>query len=160
MDQLLNHPGFQKKLAAYAEQTGENLNLIQEEAAGYLRELYTQQKPLANIAAIQLSQFVLGRAYNRTIDVNPKELKAVTKLVRRHPVAFVMTHKTYIDMMVLGLVLARHGLPIPYIFAGINMDFMGLGQLGRQSGVIFIRRDIKDNQVYKLALRHFIAVLH
>ena len=60
-------------------------------------------------------------------------------------------------MMVLGLVLARHGLPIPYIFAGINMDFMGLGQLGRQSGVIFIRRDIRDNDVYKLALRHFIA---
>ncbi|MEZ4955652.1 MAG: hypothetical protein R2825_18980 [Saprospiraceae bacterium] len=49
-----------------------------------------------------------------------------------------MTHKTYVDMFVLALVLARHGLPIPYTFAGINMDFMGLGQLGRQSGVIFI----------------------
>ena len=159
MDQLLNDPNFQKKLAKHAEQMGENLGQIHAEAEGYLQELYTEHKPIANMIGLQLSQFVLSRAYNRTIDVNPEEMKEVAKMVRRHPVAFVMTHKTYIDMMVLGLVLARHGLPIPYIFAGINMDFMGLGQLGRQSGVIFIRRDIKENAVYKLALRHFIAHL-
>ncbi len=159
MEKLLNHPGFQKKLAKLAEQSGENLAQIHDEAGGYLQELYTEHKPIANVVGVQLSQFVLGRAYHPTIDVNPQEMKQVAKLVRRHPVAFVMTHKTYIDMMVLGLALARHGLPIPYIFAGINMDFMGLGQLGRQSGVIFIRRDIKENAVYKLALRHFIAHL-
>ncbi|MEO1262822.1 MAG: HAD-IB family hydrolase [Bacteroidota bacterium] len=159
MENLLNDAGFQKKLADLSQQTGDNLTEIQQEAAGYLKELYTQHKPIANVLTVQLSQFVLGRAYDKTIDVNPKEVKAVAKLVRRHPVAFVMTHKTYIDMLVLALVLARHGLPIPYIFAGINMDFMGIGQLGRSSGVIFIRRDIKDNRVYKLALRHFIAYI-
>ena len=157
MDQLLNYKGFQQKLAALAERKGENFEAIHMEAGTYLKELYTQHKPVANLIGVQLSQFVLGRAYDQTIDVNPKEVKEVAKLVRRHPVAFVMTHKTYIDMMVLALVLARHGLPIPYIFAGINMAFMGVGQLGRQSGVIFIRRDIRDNEVYKLALRHFIA---
>ena len=165
MDKLLKIPNlsrrdaFVAKLAQHAEQTSENLAAIQAEADGYLHELYTEHKPIANVIGIQLSQFVLGRAYDRTIDVDPQQVKEVAKLVRRHPVAFVMTHKTYIDMMVLGLVLARHGLPIPYIFAGINMDFLGVGQLGRQSGVIFIRRDIKENTVYKLALRHFIAHL-
>jgi putative phosphoserine phosphatase/1-acylglycerol-3-phosphate O-acyltransferase len=159
MEQLLNDPTFQKKLAHHAERTGENLAQVHEEAARYLQELYTLHKPIANMVGVQIGQYILSRAYNKTIDVNPTEVKEVAKLVRRHPVAFVMTHKTYVDMFVLALVLARHGLPIPYTFAGINMDFMGLGQLGRQSGVIFIRRDIKENPVYKLALRHFIAYL-
>jgi putative phosphoserine phosphatase / 1-acylglycerol-3-phosphate O-acyltransferase len=159
MDKILNDPGFQQTLASLAQQTGETFAQVHEEATEYLKELWTEHSPLANALGIQFGQFVLSRAYDKTIDVNPTELKEVAKLVRRHPVAFVMTHKTYIDMIVLGLVLARHGLPIPYIFAGINMDFMGLGQLGRQNGVIFIRRSIKENPVYKTTLRQFIAHL-
>jgi len=114
MDKLLNHPGFQKKLANHAEQTGENLGQVHEEAATYLQELYTQHKPIANVVGVQLGQYILSRAYDTTIDVNPTEVKEVAKLVRRHPVAFVMTHKTYVDMFVLALVLGRHGLPVPY----------------------------------------------
>ena len=53
--------------------------------------------------------------------------------------------------------LARHGLPIPHIFAGINMAFLGVGDIGRKAGVIFIRRSFKDNVIYKAALRHFIS---
>jgi putative phosphoserine phosphatase/1-acylglycerol-3-phosphate O-acyltransferase len=159
MEKLLNDSSFQQKLAAAAEQTGENFSKVQTEAAAYLRELYTEHKPVANLLAVELGQYVLSRAYEKNIDVNPAELRSVAKLVYRHPVAFVMTHKTYIDMFVLGLVLVRHGLPIPYTFAGINMDFLGLGQLGRQSGVIFIRRSFQDNPVYKITLRHFIAHL-
>ncbi|MEO1434688.1 MAG: HAD-IB family hydrolase, partial [Bacteroidota bacterium] len=95
----------------------------------------------------------------KTIDVNPDEIKELAKLMRRYPVAYVMTHKTYIDMMVLQIVLNQHGMPTPHIFAGINMSFMGLGELGRNTGLIFIRRSFKDNQVYKMTLRHFIATL-
>lgn len=159
MDKILNDSSFQQKLAAVAAQTGDSLANVQAEATSYLKELYTEHTPFANLMGVEIGQFILSRAYEKTIDVDPTELRAVAKLVYRHPVAFVMTHKTYIDMFVLGLVLARHGLPIPYTFAGINMDFLGVGQLGRQSGVIFIRRSFKDNPVYKATLRHFISHL-
>ncbi|HFA49001.1 MAG TPA: HAD-IB family hydrolase [Bacteroidetes bacterium] len=157
MEKILKDPGFQKKLAAIAEQKGESFAQVNEEAATYLKELYTEQKPIANLIGVQTAQYILSRGYDKTIDVNPTEIKQVAKLMQKHPVAFVMTHKTYIDMLVLGVVLARHGLPLPYIFAGINMSFMGLGQLGRQTGAIFIRRSFRDNPVYKATLRHFIA---
>ena len=159
MESLLNNTNFQKILTQLAEKQGVTYNHVYEDAAGYLKELYTTHQPLANIFGVQGAQYILQRGYNKTIDVNPPELKKLTKFARRHPIAYVMTHKTYIDMMVLGVVLARHGLPIPYTFAGINMAFVGLGQFGRQSGVIFIRRSFKENQVYKATLRHFIASL-
>ncbi|HFC00052.1 MAG TPA: HAD-IB family hydrolase, partial [Phaeodactylibacter sp.] len=132
---------------------------VYSQAKEYLKELYTQHRPVANVMGMELAQYILSRGYKKTIDVNPAEVKALTKLARRHPIAFVMTHKTYIDMFVLALVLARHGIPLPYTFAGINMDFMGFSQLARQNGVIFIRRSFKENEIYKATLRQFIASL-
>lgn len=159
MDKILDDPKYQELLTIYSSKYGENLDQVKSEAATYLKELYTTQQPFILEIATQISEYILNRGYDRTIDTDPEEIKALSKLMRRHPVAFVMTHKTYIDMMVLGVALARHGLPIPYIFGGINMSFFGLGELGRKSGVIFIRRSFKENHLYKLVLRFFIAHL-
>ncbi len=159
MQTILKDTTFQKTLLEIAEAQQMDFTEVEEKAAEYLGELYTIHQPVANIFATQMAQFILARGYEKTIDVNPAQLQALTKLARRHSIAFVMTHKTYIDMFVLGIVLQRHGLPIPNIFAGINMDFLGLGQFGRQNGVIFIRRSIKENLIYKATLRHFIGHL-
>jgi len=157
MDQIVNDNDFQKKLVEIADQFHLPIEEVRDDAVKYIKELYTTQTPLVDAMVVEASQYILGRAYDKTIDVNPNEMKALAKLMRHHSVAFVMTHKTYIDMMVLGLVLARHGLPVPHIFAGINMAFLGVGDIGRKAGVIFIRRSFKDNVIYKAALRHFIA---
>ncbi len=159
MDQILEDSKFQKTLEAISESSDQSIEQINREASEYLKELYCEQKPLVNAITLQISQFILERAYDKSIDVKASEIKNLSKLMRRHPVAFVMTHKTYIDMMVLGAVLIRYGLELPYTFAGINMSFLGLGELGRKSGVIFIRRSFKDNLVYKATLRHFISHL-
>ena len=157
MDQLLNDPKFQETLSEIAAASGETLEAVCEKAEEYWNELYSVHQPFANIMAMQMAQYILERGYEKTIDVNPAEIKALTKLARRHSIAFVMTHKTYIDMFVLGVVLARHGLPIPYTFAGINMAFLGLGQFGRRTGAIFIRRGTADDPIYRATLKHFIA---
>ncbi len=101
----------------------------------------------------------MGMVYERTIDVNPKEIKDLAKIMRRHLVAFVMTNKSYIDMFALGIALIRHGLPWPMIFAGVNLSFPGFAQLGRKIGIIFIRRSFRDNLIYKATLKHYIAAL-
>lgn len=159
MHEILQNPKYNALLEDYAEQNGEDIEEIRNEASEYLKELYTVQHPLLQTFAVQLSQFILNRGFDKTIDVNVEEVKNLSKIMRRHPVAFVMTHKTYIDMMVLGVALARHGLPIPYIFGGLNMSFLGLGELGRKSGVIFIKRSFKDNELYKRVLKFFISTL-
>jgi len=159
MNNILNKPAFLKELISISEQLNEPYENIHQEAAECLKELHTQHQPLANVIGLEFAQYILFRGYQKTIDTNSEQIKALTKLARQHPIAFVMTHKTYLDMFVLGIVLARHGIPLPSIFAGINLDLMGIGQLGRQNGVIFIRRSFKDDLIYKAALRHFIASL-
>ncbi len=159
MVEILNDPKYLELLQLHASKFGEDIEQVKVESETYLKELYTTQQPMLLAVATQLSEYILNRGYDRTIDTDPEEVKALAKVMRRHPVAFVMTHKTYIDMMVLGVALARHGLPIPFIFSGINMSFFGLGEIGRKAGVIFIRRSFKENHLYKLVLRYFISKL-
>ncbi len=157
--QILEDPKFQKQLAEIAQKEGLSPEKVLKDAEKCLRELYTVHQPIADLLMLRGSHYVLSRAYEKSIDVNPAEIKQLAKLMHRYPVAFVMTHKTYIDMFVLAIALNSYGLPVPYTFGGINMSFMGLGQFARQTGAIFIRRSFKDDEVYKATLRHFIATL-
>ena len=50
-------------------------------------------------------------------------------------------------------------MPVPYFFGGINLAMPGIKQLGKSSGLIFLRRSFKDDPVYKVSLRHYIATL-
>ena len=159
VQQILNDDKFQKQLSTLTVEHDLNLVDVRKEAEEYLKELFTVQDPIMQSIGVHMAQYILNRAYDKTIDVVEEEVKALAKLMRKHPVAFVMTHKTYIDMFVLGVVLARFGLPIPFIFSGINMSFLGVGELGRKSGAIFIRRSFKDNIVYKACLKHFMGYL-
>ncbi len=157
--ELLQEASFQELITSLASQHEMTRDEVEGLAQQAIKELFADQHPLLLQGGVELAEYVVGRAYSKSIDVSASELKELSRLMRRHSVAFVMTHKTYIDMFVLGIVLARHGLKIPYIFAGINMAFLGLGQLGRRAGTIFIRRSFKEDEVYKTILRYFIARL-
>ena len=52
--------------------------------------------------------------------------------------------------------LHENGLPPNHTAGGINMNFFPLGPLVRRAGVFFIRRSFKDDEVYKLVLRHYV----
>ncbi len=156
---ILEDPSYQKTLKKIADTHNLHLPEVIESAEQALEEMYTMQHPVLHSVGVQMAEYIVGRAYEKVIDVNIAEVKELAKLMRRHSVAFVMTHKTYIDMFVLGIALARYGLKIPYIFAGLNMAFAGIGQLGRRAGTIFIRRSFKDDEIYKATLRHFISHL-
>lgn len=156
---ILQDATFQKKLARISVQNNLSQAQASLEAETYLKELFTQHDTTANIGFIEAFQYMIGQGYDKAIDINPDELKALAKLMRQGPVAFVLTHKSYIDLLVLSIVLARHGLPLPFIFAGINLDLFLVGKIARKNGAIFIRRSFKDNPIYKASLRHFITYL-
>lgn len=159
MESIINDPGFQKSLEEIAKELKSDFATVQEEAAQYIKELRAQQHPLSKMVAVRGFDYILSRAYNEKIDVDPNGIKKLMQLMKMHSVAFIMTHKTYLDTLVLISTLARFGMPVPYSFGGINLAFPGLKQLGNSAGLIFIRRSIRDNRVYKLALRYYISTI-
>ena len=53
----------------------------------------------------------------------------------------------------------EQGFPPNHVLGGINVGFWPIGPVARRSGYVFIRRSFKDNEVYKLALRQYLAYL-
>jgi putative phosphoserine phosphatase/1-acylglycerol-3-phosphate O-acyltransferase len=159
MHNIIQHAEFQESLKEIAKELKTDITEVQKTAAKCIEELYSQQHPIANMMSVKGFQFLLSKAYNDKIDVDPQEIKKLMKIMRQNSVAFILTHKTYLDTVVLVSTLARYGMPIPFSFGGINLAFPGFKQLGKNSGLIFIRRSFKDDIIYKAALRHYIACL-
>ncbi|MEM0931512.1 MAG: HAD-IB family hydrolase [Bacteroidota bacterium] len=159
MEDIINNPKFKESLKQVAKDHKLDIEDVEKDAAHYIKELYAEQHPIARMVSVRGFDYVLSRAYSEKIDVDPKGIKKLMMLMRKHSVAFIMTHKTYLDTLVLISTLARYGMPVPYSFGGINLAFPGLKQLGKSAGIVFIRRSFKDNPVYKVALRHYISTI-
>ena len=130
-----------------------------KEAENCISELHSDQNPMANMLTLKGFDYMMSKAYEDKIDVDPQQIKSLMKLMRHNSVAFILTHKTYLDTVVLINTLVRYGMPIPFFFGGINLAMPGIKQLGKNSGLIFLRRSFKDDHVYKASLRHYISHL-
>ena len=159
VQKIINQQKFQDELKGISLTQKRPLEEIQKEAKICISELYAEQNPIANMATLKGFDYMLSKAYEDKIDVDPQEIKKLMKMMRKNSVAFILTHKTYLDTAVLISTLHRYGMPIPYFFGGINLAMPGVKQLGKNSGLIFLRRSFKDDVVYKASLRHYISTL-
>ena len=116
MEEIINHSKFQKTLKQIAKEQKMDLDKVQKEARNYLKELYAEQHPIVKMLSVRGFDYILSRAYSDKIDVDPDGIKKLMRLMRQHSVAFIMTHKTYLDTLVLISTLARYGMPVPYSF--------------------------------------------
>lgn len=159
MQEVIDQPKFQEDLKKIAKSQKRKLEDVLKDAEACIAEIYARQDPFANVATLKGFEYMMSKAYEDKIDVDRQEIKWLMKLMRKNSVAFILTHKTYLDTVVLINTLSSYGMPIPYFFGGINLAMPGIKQLGKNSGLIFLRRSFKDDEIYKASLRHYISYL-
>ena len=70
IDHILNDSKFLKTLGMIAEDTGEDYESLYEEARSYIEELHSVHNPYVDTIANELSQYILSRGYEKTIDIS------------------------------------------------------------------------------------------
>lgn len=158
-EDILARPAFQGELHHLARDLGRDNARVLAEATSDLREIAASHTPLVIDVIVHLWRFMYSRGYDRKLRYDPTELEAIRSLAQKHPVVFLPSHKSNLDHGVLQTILHENGLPPNHTAGGINMNFFPLGPLIRRSGIFFIRRSFKDDEVYKLVLRHYIDYL-
>ena len=73
--------------------------------------------------------------------------------------AFAFAHRSYLDGFAVPEVVAAKRLTPVYTLGGSNLNLFPFGQWASRSGVVFIRRNIRELPVYRLTLRSYIAEL-
>ncbi len=158
-EEILGRPGFQGSLARLARRLGRSEAKVRREAARDLREIAATHSPRVIDLVSELFRRMYARSYGEVLRYDRRQLEEIAALSQRHPLVFLPSHKSNLDHPVLRYALYENGLPPNHTAGGINMNFFPLGPLLRRAGVFFIRRQFKDDEIYKVVLHHYIDYL-
>jgi glycerol-3-phosphate O-acyltransferase len=155
-EELRSSARFRQAVAGLAEQLRRPEIEVGREAEGYVDEMVASQSRLAIDAWGSFGDW-LARAY--TVEVDGPGLDSLRELNRSQALVFLPSHRSYLDPLVLRSALHDGGFTPNHTLGGLNVAFWPIGPVARRSGYVFIRRSFKDNPVYKLALREYMAYL-
>ncbi len=127
-----------------------------DEAGVMLDELSTGWSR-ASIDLVGVLTRMLSRGFDPNIDYDEYQVAALRHALENHPAVLLFSHRSYIDGAVMPVAMQENRLPPIHVFAGINLSFGLMGPLLRRSGVIFIRRNIGNNPLYKYVLKEYVG---
>jgi len=154
---ILRDPAFIEALENAARASGKTSQQALDYACKCLHEIEATPKESWLKPAAKLARFIYTRSYERALDINREALEELRELSRDHLLLFLWSHKSHMDSFVFLLSLYENRFrPLPLIFAGINMNFLGFGSLARRVGAIFLRRTFQEDAIYKLVFRAYI----
>jgi glycerol-3-phosphate O-acyltransferase len=129
-----------------------------QKAGKILDEMATGWSRVSVDVSAALSR-LLVRGFDPQFDYDHYQVAAMRAALQAHPAVMLWSHRSNLDSSVLTVALAENGLPKAHVFGGLNMAFGLMGPLMRRSGVIFIRRNIGDDALYKYVLKEYVGYL-
>jgi len=157
---ILHDPAFLAELQLAANAIGKTQEKAEIYARKCLHEIEATPREAWLRPMARLARFIYTRSYEAELDINLDKLEELRALSQDHLLLFLWSHKSHMDSFVFLLSLYQnHFRPLPLIFAGINMNFLGFGALARRVGAIFLRRTFQEDPIYKLVFRRYIDFL-
>ena len=157
---IFNEAEFQAELQQAATESGKTDKQAQRYARKCLKEIEATPRESWLRPVSKLARFIYTRSYEAELDINLDKLDELRELSRDHLLLFLWSHKSHMDYFVFLLSLYDNKFrPMPLIFAGINMNFLGFGAMARRVGAIFLRRSFHEDPIYKLVFRRYIDYL-
>jgi glycerol-3-phosphate O-acyltransferase len=150
---------FQTGLQQLAQQ--KKLPIAQAEALAdkALKELASGFTPLGLDVNLTMGRILYRRGYVEQLDIDPQQIETVRAAVNGKPAIILPSHRSNMDVGVMSVALHEAGLPRTSTLGGINMSFWPMGYIMRRSGVIFIRRDIRSDPVYRWVLKEYLGYM-
>lgn len=110
---------------------------------------------------VVLLRRVLRRLWDRLYDgVQVAHIERLHELAASHELVYVPCHRSHIDYLLLSYVLYQHGLALPHVAAGINLNLPLIGPLLRRGGAFFLRRSFRGFKGERLYATVFHEYMH
>ena len=156
MDKILDTPQFRKTLEDLSNQTGTPIPALEREADEDLKEMAVKPGGLTVAAWDRFSRW-LARAYQ--VDYIPAEVEGLKDLNKKSALIFLPNHRSYLDPLVLRSVLDEYGFPPNHTLGGANLALWPMSEIGRRNGIVFIRREFRDDHLYRAVLKRYLSYL-
>lgn len=129
---------------------------LYKKADKYLKELASDYSyPVVRVFDIFLT-WLWEKLYQ---GVEVRGMENVLEVAEDHELIYVPCHRSHIDYLLLSYVVYHKGLMPPHIAAGINLNLPVVGSLLRRAGAFFIRRQFRDNKLYRAVLESYVSTM-
>lgn len=158
IEAILSRRAFLEAVETVAASSGMDAETARRRARRYLREIAATHSPFV----IDLVANAIRRLYRMgygSISYSADEVATVAALGQGHSIVFLPSHRSNLDRLSLQYLLWENDLPPNHTAGGINMNFFPVGPMIRRTGVFFIRRSFRDNELYKTVLRAYLDYL-
>lgn len=127
-----------------------------EDAGKMLDELSTGWSQVS-VDLVSVLGRLASRGFDPEFDYDEYQVAAMRAALEAHPAVLLFSHRSYIDGVVVPVAMQDNRLPPVHMFGGINLPFGLMGPLMRRSGMIFIRRNIGNDPLYKYVLKEYVG---
>lgn len=157
-EDIVARPRFRDEAIRIGSERGLPEPVAIARARYYLGEIAASHSPFVIDLIANFIHWIYREAYG-AINYDPATIERIAALGRDHPLAFLPSHRSNMDRLALQFLLWENDLPPNHTAGGINMNFFPFGPLLRRTGVFFIRRSFKDNDLYKFVLTTYLDYL-
>ena len=156
-EEILARKEFRDEIAEVSAEMGLTPHEGLEKAEECLDELVAVQSR----AAVDMFYAMMEPLHSNTWQVHADEsrLAELRELNKRYALVFLPAHRSYVDTLVLGDVLARHDFPRNHVMGGNNLRIWPISDLARRAGIVFIRRSFGDDEIYKAVVQEYFGFL-
>jgi glycerol-3-phosphate O-acyltransferase len=155
-EEILSSRRFRDGLRAVHRGPGEDPSSL-EDAGKILDELAAGWSRRFIDVMPTLGRMIFQQGFDPQIDYDETQVERLRAALARYPGIMLWSHRSNLDNLVLTAAMQEQGLPPAHVFAGINMAFGPMGPILRRGGVIFIRRSVGDDPLYKYVLRQYVG---
>ena len=155
---ILHRDEVQHQVIEIGRNKGKSGEWSLNRASRYVHEIAATHSPLVIDLVANAVHWLYRKTYT-DIDYDREELLALYGLGQRASLVFLPSHKSNFDHLILQFLLWENDFPPNHTAGGININFFPVGPFLRRSGIFFIRRTFKDNELYKAILHAYIDYL-
>ena len=157
-EEITSSPDFDSEARRHGAQRGLNPKTAEARARYYLREIAASHSPFVIDLVANAIHWIIKQGYGAIV-YDRDRVAELSAMGRELPLAFLPAHRSNLDRLSLQFVKWENDLPPNHTAGGINMNFFPVGPLVRRTGVFFIRRSFKENDLYKFVLKSYIDYL-
>lgn len=157
IEEIISRAEFRTELVGLAHQ----LSITESEAIQRAKAGLNELVAVQTRAAVDLFNAIMQPLHSATWNVIADEssLADLRDLNKKHALVFLPSHRSYVDTLVLGDVLARNNFPRNHVMGGANLRIWPFSDIARRAGMVFIRRSFGDDKIYKACVQEYFGYL-
>ena len=153
VDEILRSKGVREAIKNRARKQKIKVSKARREARKFALEIAAD----ASQSAIRLLSRSLEWFWNRIYDgIHISHLDSFLEVSQGTEIIYVPCHRSHIDYLLISHLVYQHGLQVPHIAAGINLNMPLVGPFLRRCGAFYIRRSFRSNPLYGAVFREYL----